>query len=261
MPTVRANNINLYYESTGHGQPLLLIHGLGSSTRDWEFQVSELSKSYQVVTFDLRGHGQSDKPEGPYTIPLFSADAAGLLQALGIESAHVLGVSLGGGVAFQLALDHPTLVKTLTIVNSGPSMGGTPEQIRQEMARRVGVVKSMGMRAMGQALAQNLLPKPEHAMLRETFIERWAQNDPRAYIDATLSLGDFDVLDRLGEIRRPVLVISADQDYTSVAAKEAYVKRLSDARLVVIADARHALPTERPEEFNAALLKFLAEHS
>ncbi len=258
MPTSIANNIKLHYEVTGHGPTLVFIHGLGSSSRDWEFQVPAFAKSYQVVTVDLRGHGQSDKPDGPYTIPMFAADLASLLAGVGVQSAHLVGISLGGAVAFQFALDYPGMVKTLTIVNSGPSLGGTLEQAQQEIERRVGVVRQYGMRAMGQSLGPNLFPQPEHGALRDTFIERWAENDPRAYIEATRSMLGWNVTDRLPSIQCSTLIVASDQDYTPVAAKEAYIKLMPKVQLVVIANAHHAVPVERPQEFNAVLAQFLA---
>ena len=261
MPMLAANQISLYYEVSGTGQPVVLIHGLGSSTRDWEAQVPELSQTYQVITFDLRGHGRSDKPAGPYQISEFAADLAGLLKALGIPSAHIAGVSLGGTVAFQFALDYPALVRSLILVNTGPAMGLAPEQAEAEVARRAGIVQQLGMRAMGQALAPNLLPKPEQAALRETFIERWAENDPSAYIAATRSMLGWDVTARLGEITRPVLVIGSDQDYGPVSAKEAYRALMPNARLAVIPDAHHGVPFERPEAFNPVPGEFLVEQA
>ena len=260
MPQVKVNDIHVYYEVNGQGQPLLFLHGLGSSVRDWEFQVPEFSRSYQTIAFDLRGHGQSDKPAGPYSLPLFASDTAGLLKALGLGPAHVVGISLGGGIAFQLALDSPSLVKTLTIVNSGPAMVGSTQEARQEVDRRVAIVQQMGMRAMGQALSGTLFPKPEQASLRDTFVERWAENDPRAYIEATLSVVGWNVTDKISSIHCPTLVISADQDYTPLALKEAYVRLMPHAQLAVIADAHHATPVEKPEEFNAVLAQFLAGH-
>ncbi len=260
MSTITSNHIHLYYEEHGHGQPLVFIHGLGSSTKDWESQVPEFSKSYRVVTFDLRGHGQSDKPAGPYQIPILAVDLAGLFQALNIPSAHLVGLSLGGAVAFQFAIDYPAKVKTLTIVNSGPSLGGTPEQAQQEVDRRVGIVQQLGMRAMGEALAPTLYPNPKQATLRETFIKRWAENDPRAYIEATRSLLGWNVEGQLGTIKCPTLILAADQDYTPVATKEAYVKLIPHARLVVIPEAHHATPLEQPEKFNTALREFLDQY-
>ena len=261
MPNTNIGGINLYYEVSGKGQPLLLIHGLGASTRDWEFQVPEFSRTYQVITFDLRGHGQSDKPPGPYTIPLSASDTAGLLKALGVGPAHIVGLSLGGAVAFQLAVDSPSLLRTIVIVNSGPAgFRDTPED-RLGLEQRIQIVKQQGMRAMGQVLSQRLFPKPEHASLRATFVERWAENDPRAYMDATRALDGWDVTDKLGSIRTPTLVISADQDYTPVAVKETYVKLMPNARLVVIPDAHHATPMEQPLKFNAALTEFRSKQN
>jgi pimeloyl-ACP methyl ester carboxylesterase len=224
-------------------------------------QVAVFAPHYQVITFDLRGHGQSDKPPEPYTLPMFTADTAGLLTALGLDGVHVVGISLGGGVAFQLALDHPELIKALTIVNSAPAMAGGDEAAQQEIDRRVAIVQQVGMRAMGEALAPNLFPQPEDAPLRRTFVERWAENDPQAYIAATRSLLGWNVLDQIGSIHCPTLVIAADQDYSPVAVKEAYVKLMPNAELVIIPDAHHALPIEKPDAFNRVLAAFLARHT
>ena len=261
MPKLRVNGIDLYYEMTGAGQPVVLIHGLGSSTRDWEFQTHDLAKEYQVITFDLRGHGQSDKPAGPYSISMFASDAAGLLKSLGVVSAHIVGISLGGGVAFQLAIDAPAVVKTLVIVNSGPSMGGTPEERKKEIESRVTLVNKMGMSAMSQALAPRLFPKPEDVSLRDTFVARWAENDSRAYLDALLSMADWNVTHQLASIKCPTLVIASDQDYSPLALKEEYVKQMPHAELEVIGDAHHAVPLEHPQAFNAILKRFLDKHN
>jgi 3-oxoadipate enol-lactonase len=259
MPMLPVNQTHLYYEVAGTGQPLVFIHGLGSSTRDWEAQVAEFSKSYRVITFDLRGHGRSDKPAGPYSPPQFAADLAGLLQTLKVPAAHLVGLSLGGGVAFQFALDYPAVVRSLTLVNTAPTLSADPAVAEREVERRVGIVRQMGMRGMGQALSTALFPKPEQGDLRETFVERWAENDPEAYIAATRSMLGFDVTARLGAITCPVLIIASDQDYGPVADKEAYRRLMPNARLVVIPDAHHALPMEQPEAFNAVLAEFLAE--
>jgi len=261
MSKIKVNDVNLYYERLGRGQALVFIHGLGSSTKDWGSQLEEFSKNYQVITFDLRGHGQSDKPAGPYSIPLFATDTTALLNALGIDSAHMVGISLGGAVAFQLAIDFPALVKTLTIVNSAPTLGGTPEQAKAEIDRRVGIVKQLGMRAMGEALAPNLFPKPEHEVLRRGFIESWAENDPQAYIESTLSMLGWDVTNQIHSILCPTLILASDQDYSPVAVKEAYIKLMPNVQLIVLPDAHHAVPMEAPEKFNEALKEFLAKHS
>ncbi|MFW9817918.1 MAG: alpha/beta fold hydrolase [Candidatus Thorarchaeota archaeon] len=261
MPKVRTNNINTYYEVTGEGEPLVFVHGLGSSTRDWEGQVPAFSKSYQVITYDMRGHGLSDKPEGPYQIPMFASDLAGLLHALGLDAIHLVGISLGGCVAFQFAISYPELVKTLVIVNSTPGFGDGLEKVLQDVEGRAIIVKQKGMRGMGQVLSEALFPKPDQAELRETMVERWAANDPRAYIEAMRTVFGWNVMDELGLIKSPTLVISSDQDTMPLEVKERTVRRIPDARLVVIPDAHHFVTLERPKKFNAALGKFLSVYN
>ena len=120
MPQIHVHDIDLYYETSGRGQPILFIHGLGSSVRDWELQVVFFSKQYQVVIVDVRGHGKSGKPPGPYSMAQFATDAAGLIRALNISPAHMVGISLEGMIAFQLAADAPDAARSLTIVNAAP---------------------------------------------------------------------------------------------------------------------------------------------
>lgn len=260
MPKIQSNGINLYYEIHGEGQPLLFIHGLGSSARDWEYQVAEFSESYKVITLDLRGHGQSDKPAGPYSMSMFAADTVGLLRGLGIDRAHVVGLSLGGGVAFQLAVDSPSMLKSLTIVNSTPELIVRTFKERMTVWQRLVIVKLLGMRKMGEVLSKRLFIKPEQEDIRQIFVTRWAENDQRAYLNAMRALIGWSVAARIGSIRCPTLVIAADQDYSPVSVKEEYTAKIPGARLVIIPDSRHATPVEQPEQFNLVLKKFLAEH-
>ncbi len=261
MARIKVNGIELAYEVSGTGPALLLIHGLGSCMQDWEPQVAAFSREYQVISFDLRGHGQSDKPAGPYSIPMFADDAAGLLQALGITRAHVVGISLGGTIAFQLTLDHSALVKTLTIVNSGPE--ALVRSLKEKFAvwMRTYVVKRKGMAKLADIVAPRLFPKPEHRAQRDRFIERLSRNDPAAYLHAFQALIGWSVASQIASIGCPVLAIAADQDYTPVSFKEAYIARIPGAKLAVVPDTRHALPMEEPDQFNAVLQKFLAAHT
>jgi len=258
VAVLRARHIELYYEIAGRGQPLLLIHGLGSSARDWELQVAFFSPEYRVVTYDVRGHGRSDKPPGPYSIPLFADDTAELIRLLGIAPAHVVGISMGGMIAFQLAVDAPELVKSLVIVNSAPELSLHTFKDRAQFFQRLLVIRLLGMRKMGEVLSARLLPKPEHLDLRREFVERWAQNDKRAYLDSTRALVGWSVSEHLSEINIPALAVAADEDYSPVSVKEAYVARMPCAELVVIPDSRHATPVEQPEAFNEAVGAFLA---
>ncbi len=257
MPNLIIENNQYYYEIHGGGDPLILIHGLGSSTRDWELQVPAFAKHFQVITLDLRGHGKSPKLPGPYSMALFAEDTARLIKELVDEPAHILGISLGGMVAFQLALDYPDMVRSLIIVNSTPEMVTRTFKEKIAVWQRLLIVRLMGMRKMGQVLADRFLPRPDQAELKEIFIERWAENDKSAYLEAMKAVVGWSVIDKLGEISCPTLVIGSDGDYFPTTDKEAYTKRIPGAELIIVKDSLHALPAEKPEEFNQIVVDFL----
>ena len=259
MPRQRIGDVELHYEVTGQGNPIVFLHGLGSSGRDWEPQVTAFSGRYQVITVDMRGHGQSDKPPGPYSIAGFAADAAGLMDALALGPAHVVGISMGGMIALQLALDAPERVRSLAAVNCGGELVLRTFRERREGWMRFLVARLLGMRRMGEVLSERLFPNEDQAALRTLFVERWAENDQRAYMASMRALVGWSVMERLGEIRCPTLVVASDQDYSPVADKEAVVARIPHAELAVIPDARHAVPFAQPEKFNAVLAAFLAK--
>jgi pimeloyl-ACP methyl ester carboxylesterase len=116
------------------------------------------------------------------------------------------------------------------------------------------------MRQIGEVLGKRIFPNPEHESLRWQFVERWAENDPRAYRQAMNGLIGWSVAEQLGDIECPTLVVAADQDYTPVEAKREYVVKMPRAELVVIDDSHHATPVERPEQFNAVVAAFLSLH-
>lgn len=261
MPTLRIDDFDLYYETAGSGTPLLFIHGLGSSALDWEHQIAAFAQTHQVIALDLRGHGRSGDPAGPYSIRGFAADVTRLLDTLNCGAVHVVGVSLGGGIAFQLALDAPQRVRSLVIVNSAPEMIlRTPLQKFAIWQRRK-LVQWLGLPKFGAILSKKLFPDPAQSRERENFARRFAANRERPYRDTLNALIGWSVTARLGELRVPTLVVSADRDYTPVAFKQAYVEQLPNARLVVIPDSHHAVPMERPEAFNRVLADFLREQA
>jgi len=259
---VRVGDVELHCEIAGAGEPLLFIHGLGSCSEDWRPQVDRFRNHFRTIACDLRGHGQSSKPRGRYSIEAFARDVAELLRALETGPAHVVGISLGGMVAFQLAVDAPELVRSLTIVNSGPAVPAGTFKQRMPLYVRLAYARVLGLRSMAKAIAKRLFVKPEHAHLQRAFVERLASNDKRCYLASLRAIfAGWSVAGRLADIRCPVLVLASDQDYTPVSLKQAYAARLPDAHVVVIADARHALPMEHPRAFNDALDAFLARLS
>ena len=247
----------LHYEEYGHGTPLLLVHGLGSSTLDWEQQIPQLAAHYRVIVPDVRGHGRSDKPRERYSIAGFSADLVALIEHLNLGPAHLVGLSMGGMIGFQLAVDQPALLKSLCIVNSAPQVKLRSADDYWQWFKRWSLMHVLSLGTIGKALGAKLFPKPEQAGLRQKMAERWAKNDKRAYLASFNAIVGWGVEERLSRVTCPTLVISADRDYTPVALKAAYVKLLPDARLVVIDDSRHATPLDQPHRFNQTLLEFL----
>ena len=258
MPRVDVNGVEIYYEDVGSGPAVVLIHGLGSSTRDWERQIGPLSRSWRFIAIDLRGHGRSDKPPGPYSLSDFAGDVAAVIDHLGVGPVPVVGISLGGMTAFQLAADRPELVSRLMAVNALPSFD-VAELGRLQVALRKLVTQFLGMEKIAEILAPKLFPDEDMAEEREMLIERWAQNDKRAYQAAFQAILDWPgVAEEMARFSKPILVVASDQDYTPVESKQPHVEAMPTARMVVIENAHHAVPVERPQRFNEVLSEFLA---
>jgi 3-oxoadipate enol-lactonase len=256
MPVVALPNLRMSYQLAGTGEAVVLLHGLGSSSRDWEDQIPVLATRYCVIAPDLRGHGQSEKL-ATRSIEEMADDVAQLLDRLGTGPVHLVGISMGGMVALQLAIDHPQLLSSLVIVNSGPDAVPRTVRVRLLIALRFAVLRLFGMRRLSKLVAGKLFPDPSQEAMRRRFIERASANDPVAYKAAMRAIVRWCVADQLSAIRVKTLVITGDQDYTPVALKAEYVEKLPDARLVVIPNSRHATPIDQAAVFNATVLEFL----
>jgi len=247
------NHTRLYYESHGSGQALLFIHGLGSSTQDWEHQLDYFLNDFRIILVDLRGHGQSDKPVGEYNVPMFANDVAELLMQVGETQVHVVGLSLGAWVAYQLAVDYPKLVKSLVVVNCLPELVAHSISDRLALLKRTILFRILDMRTIGKLLSKRLFPKETQKDLRQIFIERWAKNDKRAYMATLRGAIGWSIVHKLGEIHCPCSVISAEHDYFPIEQKQKYVSLMPNAKLLVIENCGHAVPFECPEVFNKVL--------
>jgi len=260
MPTAQVNGIKLHYETQGSGTPLVFIHGLGSCLEDWEHQLAYFSKRYRVITVDLRGHGRSDKPTAGYSMQLFASDIAMLCNALRLEPAHIVGISLGGGIAFQLAVDSPEVVRTLTIVNSAPEVFFKTLKEKFAIWMRFAIINTMGLQKLGGILAEKLFPRPQDEAEKRKFLERYQRNEAKPYKASLRAFIGWSVMNQIGNLRMPTLIMAADQDYTPISLKEEYTPKIPGAKLVVIPNSHHAAPMETPETFNALLDEFLAAH-
>jgi len=260
MPKLHINNTCLYYEVTGQGEPLLFIHGLASSSRSWKKQVPFFSSHYRVLTFDIRGHGRSDKPIEPYSIELFAQDAAELLKALGINSVHVVGFSMGGMVAFQLAVTAPEMVRSLVAVNCCPEGSMRTFNNGMECFKQMLWLPFNGIRHKRPNNGEEPEAEAEQERVYQSLIQRMAVKNKLAYANSFRALLKWSVVDRLDTIKCSTLMITSDEDFVPVSVKEGYASKIPSAELVVISNSRHSAPRESTEEFNAILLEFVSRH-
>lgn len=259
MATARLPDLDLYYETSGAGAPLVLLHGLGSSSADWALQMPAFAARYQVITVDLRGHGRSLDGAWRYTINQMAEDVAALLAQLELPAAHVVGLSLGGCTAQPLAARHPGQVRSLVLCNTFARL--RPDGLRGagRLLRRMWLFGTAPMPVVARYVAVGLFPKPEQADIRAEAVARLGRNRKRPYLAAMRAVAAFDSRALLGSIRCPTLVLAGDRDTTVPrAAVQALARGIPSARLTFIADSGHATPYDQPEEFNRRVLEFLA---
>jgi 3-oxoadipate enol-lactonase len=259
MPHTTVNDISMHYETHGEGPPLLLIHGLGSSLRDWEYQINAFASRFRVITLDLRGHGKSEKPKGPYSIGLFAEDVGAFLKKIAKGPAHVVGLSMGGAVAFHLALDYKHLLRSIVVTNMSAAVPVITFAQKRLYYSRLLISALFGPRRMGALIAKNVFPKPEMAELRETLISRWAENPKRPYLSAIRALKNWSVMERLHDITCPALLIHSEHDYSPLAHKKEVAARMKQATLMTLPGTHHVVNVEEPDSFNTLVMGFLKE--
>jgi pimeloyl-ACP methyl ester carboxylesterase len=263
MPVLKANDAELHYEEAGSGEPILLLHGLGSSTLDWELAMAYFSPRYRTIAVDFRGSGESrdlKRPSGPFGIPQFTADTVAILEKLGTGPVHLVGLSLGGVVAFGIALAAPHLVKTMTIVNSSPGMKVSGVRAQMTILLRRFITMTSGPAGMAKVLAPKLFPGDALADRRELFIQRMGRNKRGAYHGTSMAALNWSARERLSEIAAPTLVMSSEHDYEFLGNKQAWVRLMPNAEYLEVPHMHHALPMEAPDLFNGLLDTWLARH-
>ena len=266
MPKVRVNGIDLHYVEAGTGDPLLLIMGFGGDHQAWAFQTPVFAQKHRVIAFDNRGAGQSDAPDEPYSIRAMADDAAGLLDHLGIARAHVLGVSMGGMIAQELALAHPRRVRSLqlhcTMARPDAYMHALIEAWRT-VRRKTSLEEWMRIIALWLFSPKTWAERPEFV---ETVIQTALANPYPFTLTGFLRQGDairsHDTLERLGTLTLPTLVSVADDDILVPPRFSRQLARaVPGAALKTLDGAGHCYFWERPEAFNAMCLEFLAKHA
>ncbi|MFI5366273.1 MAG: alpha/beta fold hydrolase [Candidatus Binatia bacterium] len=263
MPHARVGDVDLYYEITDCTEPwkagpppVVFVHGLGGDHRVWLYQVPAFCNRFPTITVDLRGHGASSKPDRDLGMADMALDVVRLLRAFGVERAHLIGLSLGGMVVQQLALDFPLAVASLVLADTLCGMPPGFENVMQDALR---FIEQNSMPDVAKARITNAFSEAVNPMMRDYLIDRVARNDKAAYVRAARAAFGFSVCGRLGEIAAPTLVVVGDADrVTPPPLSEEIAARIPRARLARIANAGHITNMERPQEFNRVVLDFLS---
>jgi 3-oxoadipate enol-lactonase len=261
---IKANGIRMNYELSGKkGAPVVVLsHSLSCNLLMWNPQMNALSPYFQVLRYDTRGHGATDAPSGSYTLELLAEDVMGLLDALGLDRVHFVGLSMGGMIGQCLVLSHPHRLKSLVLCDTASIVPAEAQPVWQE---RLGKVRKKGMEALSEEtlerwftpafLTQN---PPMVKLIREQILA----TPVAGYIGCAEAIRRLNYLDRISGIKTPTLIMVGEDDPgTPVSAAEAMHKRIADSKLVVLPSARHLSNVEQTEAFNTALLKFLKNHS
>jgi 3-oxoadipate enol-lactonase len=264
VPRAETNGITTYYEDSGEGPPVILIHGHSLDLRMWKSQVAPLiDLGFRVVRYDVRGHGRTTTPPTGYSWDNYSLDLAALLDGLGLKTAQVVGLSMGGGVALKFTLDNPRRVQSLTLVDTTlPGFSYSDGFTARILALRT-MARTEGVEA---ALKRLWLPHPIFDGLRR-HPERFAEVAEMVagfkgleYLEDTAERGyvQTDIASRLGELTTATLVIVGEDDLPDFRLiTEVIAANLPGARHVVLPDSGHVPPMENPEAFNRVLLPFL----
>ena len=256
----RVGDIEFAYRWDGRddGPVLMMAHAMGTSHRIWDPQVPALSDRYRILRYDWRGHGDTDAPEGPYSLSQFETDAVGLMDKLGLEQVHWVGISTGGMIGQGLAINYPQRIATLTLCNttsqSSPWYRGWVKE-RQDVVRREGMVPVWDM-------TKNLwftdefvdAASPAYHAVRDVFV---ATQVP-GYLGGTSAVADLAYRDQLHRISCPTRIIAAGADpVTPLDHSEAIRDRITGADLTVIDGQRHFSNVEVPQQFNNLLCQGL----
>ncbi len=268
MPKVKVGDINIYYEVHGKGESLVLIMGLGGNTTRWFRIMPLLSQEHKVIAFDNRGAGRSDKPDIPYSMEMMADDIAGLLDAIGIDSAHIFGISLGGMIAQHFALRHPRKVTSLIL---GCTRCGGSHSIVDDSGSRNVLDPQRLWTMTPEERARDMLPAlwsqefiDHNPGIVEEHIALSIENpiDPTGYIRQLQAANIHDTYDRLPEIQTPTLIIAGDADRLIPVGNSVILSsRIPGSELVILPKMGHGFYTEARDETARIIMDFMKRNS
>jgi 3-oxoadipate enol-lactonase len=265
MPFADANGMSLYYEEHGDGEPLLCVMGLAADHLAWALQIEAFASRHRTIVFDNRDVGQSAYAGGPYELTDMAADVLGLAGALGLDTFHLLGASLGGAVAQHVALAAPERVRTLQLAVTWAGSGAyAREKTRlwaseRRLRSREEWLDSLLLATVSEAFYEN---QPMVDFVRQVMRSNEHPQEPDGFERQSDASSRFDLRGKLAGLAMPVHVISGEHDVLLPRWKqEELAAEIPGAQLTVIERGSHALQLEFPQEFNAAVLDFIASHA
>jgi pimeloyl-ACP methyl ester carboxylesterase len=264
LAKVKVGGIEVYYEVHGDGSPLLMIMGFAGNIDWWDPRlIQATSERYKTVIFDNRGSGRTDKPNVAYTIKMFAEDTAGLMDALKIERAHILGISMGGMIAQEFALNHPDRVERLVLCSTtcggSNSVQPSPQALALLMRPRVGITEEQVAKNWIQLLFTEDVVKSNanymDAVTRQLLKAPIPADPYRRQLEA---IENFDAYERLPEIKATTLVMHGKKDILIPPENAKIIAdRIPAAKLVYLENSGHALFSQEPQKVNKTLLEFL----
>jgi 3-oxoadipate enol-lactonase len=259
MSFVENQGAKIYWDEQGSGEPLLLIMGLSYPSYMWHRSRPILAKRFHTIALDNRGVGQSDAPPGVYSMSLMASDAAVVLDAAGIESAHVFGVSMGGMIAQEFALQYPNRVRSLIL---GCTAAGGPHAVQAEPEALQALLRRD---VTPEQAKETIIPflydaaNPRERIDEDMAIRMKWYPTPQGYMGQLQGIFGWEAYSRIAQITAPTLVIHGETDRLVPAANARLIaERISGAQLVLLPHASHIFETDQPAAAHYAILEFLA---
>jgi pimeloyl-ACP methyl ester carboxylesterase len=267
MPKVKANNLTINYDQQGTGEPLILIPYLAADYACYAFQVAEYAKHFTCISLDLRGTGESDKPERPYTTEHLADDVAAFMRSMGVSRAHVSGLSLGAAVGMWLAAKYPDMVMSLSLHSGWPK---TDPYLRAVVESLQLVVKTL--QSVPEMVIRALFPwcftpelyaaKPEYIQSLADFVRSRPAMSVADFLLQSNAVITHDVESQLSKITAPTLITFGRYDMaTSTRFADRMKRGIHNSELLIFEGSSHAPLYEKVEEFNAQTLAFLQRHT
>ena len=266
MPKVKVNDITMNYERQGTGEPLILIPYLAADNACYAFQVADYAKHFTCISLDPRGAGETDKPAGTYSTEGFADDVAGFMQAIGVERAHVSGVSLGGAIGLWLASKYPERVKSLSLHSCWPK---TDPFLKVVVGDWQTIAK--GLNSVPEMVVQGIFPfcltpelyaaKPEYVDQLAAFVRSRPEQPLDAFMRQSNAVIGHDALGQLGKIDAPTQITFGRHDIvTSTRFAQPFTSGIKNSEILVFEDCAHTAIYETVSDFNEKTLRFLDAH-